>query len=62
MIKADIKKIDNNIQYNNYFIYFQNKIVTHSKCYKVQIKNFKTEHILWGKYVSFFDITLIEGL
>ena len=31
MIEADIKKFDNNIQFNNYFIYFQNIIVTNSK-------------------------------
>ena len=36
MIEADIKKTDNNNQFNNYFIYFQNKTVTNSRYYKVQ--------------------------
>ena len=57
MIEADIKKLSI-IQFNNYFIYFQNKIVANSRRYKVQIKNFK---YFYGG-VSFFCIILIGGL
>ena len=49
---------------NPTIFFFQNKIVTNSKCNKVQIKNCKTKHILWGvvcvkNYLKF--VNLING-
>ena len=63
MIEADIKKINNNIEFNSYCFLFHNKIVTNSKCCKVQIKNCKTRYILWGLPVFFlhnFDRVSLE--
>ena len=56
MIEADIKKIDNNIQFNNYFIDFQNKIFTNPKCYRYKLKIVK-QNIFYDGDCQFFFFT-----